>query len=319
MKFSLVVAFVVLAATSAQAQQREPAPPPQDPSVATIRGEVIGGFFGTSGTRIAAIDGKTIHGPEESCARLDLEPGPHSIVIANDHVLVPLRLDAVAGAAYIVSEPKDDVLLIEDSTSGETVFRSIEEEEGELPLYAVPFTNSSNTATISVAQAHLTSWLTGADVQQGDSYLHTVDGKPLPAESTTATVEAGKRAISLHLFAVEWPDAFSANPAVFAPGGRFGWWQVLPLLLDVEAGHEYLIELGRVRVGNFDAHTTARILDKTSGKEITPTLSVPLNAINRGVTYYAGLSYDTQVSFPEKNGQLKRSPPREKQWCERDD
>jgi len=319
MKLGLVGAFLLLLVASAQAQEREPAPPPQDPSVATIRGDVIGGFFGTSGTRIAAIDGKTIYGPEESCARHDLAPGPHSIVVANKHSLMPLRLDAVAGATYVVREPDDDVFLIEEVNSGETVFRMSTEEQDTVSFYSPSFGDPANTATIRIAQSHQTSWLTGNDVQQGYARLHTVDGKPLPGKTETVTVEAGKRAIAFYMSYSSPMYMYSANPALFAPAGDFGWWQVFPLLLDVEAGHSYAIELGKVKVGNFASHTTGLIVDDTTGQELGPRFPVALNAIYRGGTYFAGVPYDTKVSFPEGKGQLKRTPPKPKQWCERED
>ncbi len=311
-----IAILFLIGISPASANQREPAPPPQDPSVATIRGDVVSGFFGTSGTRIAAINGKIVRGPEESCARLDLEPGSHSIVIATHHILVPLRLDAVAGAAYVVSEPEEDVLLIENENSGETVFRSFREGQGQLPLYVPSIADGSNTAKIRIAQTFAVN-VFGFEVQRGTNYLHTVDGKPLPGKSEVAVIEAGTRAISLYIFDLARGYDFSANPAIVTPGGGLGWWQVFPLLLDIEAGHEYLIERGRVRVGNFDAHTTLRILDETSGKEIMPALSIAFNVVDRH-TYYAGLSYNTKVSFPDAKGQMKRPPPKPKQWCEHD-
>ena len=109
------------------------------------------------------------------------------------------------------------------------------------------------------------------------------------------------------------------QPLVVSPSGSFGWWQVFPLLLDLEPGHSYAIRPGTVRSGNFQGQVTVSIHDETASKEIVSNLPVALNVINRGGTYFAGISYDTQASLPEKKGQLKRSPPRRKQWCERDD
>ena len=318
MKFSLVVAFVLLAVTSAHAQEREPAPPPQDPSVATIRGDVIGGFFGTSGTRIAAIDGKTIYGPEESCARHDLTPGPHSIVVANGKALLPLRLDVAAGDVYVLEGTDESGVLIKETKSGTTVFRTSRTSGDVSPLQKASTSGNADAATIRIEKAQIETLFGGA-VDKGSAYLYTIDGARFSDKTTSAAVEPGMRALSFMISHASSAFPVSMQPLVVAPSGSFGWWQVFPVLLELEPGHSYVIRPGSIRAGNFKGQVVVSINDETAGKDIVSDLPVALNVINRGVTYFAGVSYDTQTSLPEKNGQLKRSPPRKKQWCERDD
>lgn len=309
---------VVLVATVARAQEREPAPPPQDPSLATIRGDVIYGTFGNSGTRIAAIDGKTIFGPEESCARHDLAPGPHSIVVATGEALLPLRLDVGAGDVYVVERTGKNSVLIKETKSGTTVFQASSASGDAAPLQNASASGNADAASIRVEKAQIETLLAGT-VDRGSAYLYTIDGNRFADETTSATVEPGARAFSIMISHASAAFPISMQPLVVAPSGSYGWWQVFPLLLDLEPGHSYVIRPGVVHAGNFKGQVTVSIHDETVGKDIVSSLPVALNVINRGVTYFAGISYDTQVSLPEKKGQLKRSQPKPKQWCERED
>jgi hypothetical protein len=314
-KTSLVAALVLLLVTSAHAQEREPVPPPQDPSVATIRGDVVSGIFGKSGTRVAAFDGRTIYGPEESCFRHDLTPGPHSLVVAAGGTLAPLRLDAEAGATYVIRET-GDAIAIEETNSGKTVFRMSESIAGTIPPYAPPARGEGDAATLRAEQKMRTGLL--GENNDGWIYLHTIDGTSLPEKTESIATAPGIHALTISVSKGTPFTLYSASPLIMGSGNPAAWWQVFPILIDVMPGHIYVVKHGGISVGNFSAQTTVWIEDESDGKEVTPRYAVAMNAVNRGVTYYAGLHYDTKVSFPDGKGQLKRSPPRKKQWCERD-
>ncbi|MBX3504896.1 MAG: hypothetical protein KF895_05415 [Parvibaculum sp.] len=308
MKLLRLAAIAIFAATTAHAQEREPAPPPQDPSLATIRGDVIHGTFGSSGTRIAAINGRTIFGPEASCARHDLAPGPHSIVVANGRALLPIRLDVSAGDVYVVEKAGKDNILIRETRSGAIISQTSAPPNASAP-------GSADAATIRIEKARIATLLAGS-VEQGSANLYTVDGNRLTDKTTSTSVEPGTRALSFMISHASSAFPVSMQPLVISPSGSYGWWQVFPLLLDLEPGHSYVIRPGELRMGNFNGQVVISIHDETAGKDVVSGLPVALNVINRGATYFAGVSYDTQTSFTDKKA--KRPPPKPKQWCERD-
>ena len=313
MKLRLAAVLVLLLAGSAQAQEREPAPPPQDPSIATIRGDVENGFLESISTRVVAIDGQLIFGPEKSCERHELKPGPHSLVIQYDrevrHTSFPLRIDAKAGEAYVIKwrdAGGKATIEVEDETS-ERVVASLEQDaesnaaSGKGPRYIPPIATESDLATIRAEQL-VTDGLFG-EGQEGESYLFAVDGKYLPPKSTSVQVAPGPRAL-----AVEITDNVRLDALMRV-------WTTFPLLLDAKAGHTYVVKHGPIGASNKSGKTTLWIEDETENVEITPRITVIMNFRNRSAVFYAGVPYDTSVSFPDKKG--NRPSPKPKLWCER--
>lgn len=304
MKFSLVVAFVLLAATSAHAELREPAPPPQDPSVATIRGDVQTGTFGNTSTRVIAIDGELIYGPEESCQRHDLAPGPHSLVIEYENHLLPLRLDAAAGDAYVIGwqEGDGDFVLVKEMNSGKTVATYSDDVENRTPVYNEP-ASSAEGATIVAKPKIAHDWLIG-DYEEGDVEIDAVDGKFLGPNVHSVRVSPGTRALTLWF---QFSVGLDGNYQPIYASALF------PFLIDVVPGTTYVVQHeAPVLSGRHTAIMSAWIVDSRDNL-VVPKTRIATNV--RG--YYGGVTYDERVTFTDKKA--KRPPPKPKLWCERDD
>ena len=312
MKLGLAGAFLLLLVASAQAQEREPAPPPQDPSVATIRGDIETGTFSTSWTRVMAMDGRVMGGPLITCARHDLTPGPHSLLIAYDSRLLPLRLDAKAGDAFVIKwkGTEDEILYVENETTGETVYQKQLTADARVGTYVFPAGDPSGFAVIKAESKKVDNWLRG-EIDEADINISGIDGENPGLKVRSATLLPGTRAL---LFSIAFK--VSTNPSTHAPVYA---WASFPVLLDAKPGAVYALQYEKPEMGLLPGSRitpptpmTIWIVDEKTGETALPRFSMLSNVDGR----ISGINYDERVSFTDKKA--KRPPPKPKQWCEHD-
>lgn len=321
MNFIRAVAIILLFGVSAaSAQEREPAPPPQDPAVATIRGDVASGFFGTTSSRVMYIDGRFLPGPLETCDRHNLSPGPHSLIVAHKGRLMPLRLDAAAGDVFVVkwNDAGDDTIYVENEATGEIVFRrplrdaennllsdtligQITGEKAPTVTYVEP--GGADTALLT-AQARKVSDFPFGERDEGQINIVAIDGERLGDRVRSTRLAAGPRAIAFYL------SFYIGTGSDYQP--IYGWVKV-PVMLDARPGATYTLGYEKPALGFGPKYISIWIEDEATGEVVVPKVTA---LVNVGMQF-GGFSYREAPSFPAGKGQMKRPPPKPKLWCER--
>lgn len=299
MKFRLVVAFVLLTATSAHAQEREPAPPPQDPSVATIRGDVVTGLMSNSWSRVMFMDGSFLGGELETCDRHDLSPGPHSIVVAYRKDMFPLRVDAEPGDVFVVKWDQNDNVYVENDATGRKI--SVEPLNPYEPADTYTEPPPGNATAVIKAQPRIVDIFLEGPTEEGRVEIASIDGKSPGSKVQSIRVPSGPRALAFYM---------NFYLGIGGGGGPVHGWALVPLLLDAKPGEVYAL--------NYDRPGTRTISvwieNASTGEVMTNRAHAIFNINNR----FGGFSYREAASFPNKKGQLKRPPPKPKLWCEHD-
>lgn len=297
MAFFRIAAFILFGISPAWAET-PPDAPPTDPNGATIRGDIKTGFLDTTETRVVAIDGELLYGRIEPCKRVPLTPGPHSLVIAYDGRHLPLRIDARAGASYalLFRDGHPDTVVVTDEKTNEVVAEIPDDgEQTQTPSYVEP--SAPDSATVEVdSESHVK--------------LLAVDGAFVAPRTAAVRVASGPRAI-----------AVSSNEFLGVGGNytEMTAWTRFPLLLDALPGTTYRIRYERPKDAPIlgPIMRTVWIEDATHGTAARKS-TFPLN-VNAGArSVVAGVPLDQKVDFPEGKGQMKRSVPKPKPWCQHD-
>ncbi|MBX3446596.1 MAG: hypothetical protein KF765_07565 [Parvibaculaceae bacterium] len=321
MKLLRLAAIAIFAATAAHAQEREPAPPPQDPSLATIRGDVVSSFLGKTSSRVMYIDGRFLGGELETCDRHDLAPGPHSLVVAFKGRLMPLRLDAGPGDAFVVKweNDSDDTLYVVNEATGQTVFRRPLRDAENDPMsetvigqitgtkapsatYIEP--SGPDSALVTAVPRRVNEFPFG-ERDEGRIEIVAIDGERLGDRVRSARVAAGARAMAFYL------SFYVGTGADYQP--IYGWAKV-PVMLDAKPGATYALGYEAPQRGFGPQYISIWIEDTATGAIVVPKAAA---LVNVGMQF-GGFSYREPTSFPAGKGQLKRPPPKPKLWCERE-
>ncbi|ABS62535.1 hypothetical protein Plav_0912 [Parvibaculum lavamentivorans DS-1] len=298
-----IAILFLLGISPASANQREPAPPPQDPSVATIRGDIVSGLMSNRWSRVMFIDGRFLGGELETCDRHDLAPGAHSIVVAHRDDLFPLRVDAEAGDAFVVKWDQNDNVYVESATTGKKVFAKPVDPYDPANTYTEPLAGSE-TAVVKAQPKIVDIFLEGL-TEEGRVEIASIDGKSPGSKVRSIRVPSGPRAL-----------AFYMNFYLGASGGGgpvYGW-VLVPLLLDAKPGEVYALNYDRPKKVIGTRTISVWIENESTGEVMTNRAHAIFNINDR----FGGFSYNEASSFPNKKGQLKRSAPKPKLWCERD-
>jgi len=302
MKFIRIAAFILLGALPARAET-PPSAPTAAPNGATIRGDIKTGFLDNTETHVVAIDGGLLYGPIDSCKRAPLTPGPHSLVVSYDHRYLPLRLDAQPGADYalLFRSGGPDMLVVTNEKTQETVAEIPRDgEQTQTPSYIEP-SASANLATFDLASP---------DGDVLDVRLLAVDGAFVPPQVGAVRIAPGPRAIAIYI------NEF------LGIGGNYSEmtaWTRFPLLFNALPGTTYRLRAERQKDAPIlgPIMRTVWIEDLPHGTA-TGKITFQMNVNAGAQSVIAGVPRDAKVDFPDNHGQLKRSAPKPKPWCQHD-
>lgn len=302
MKLIRIAAFVLLGTLPAHAET-PPSAPAADPNGATIRGDIKTGFLDSTETHVVAIDGRLLYGPIDSCKRVPLTPGPHSLVVSYDQRYLPLRLDARPGADYalLFRSGSPDVLIVENEKTRDVVAQIPKDgEQTQTPPYVEP-PASADLAAFDLGP-------NGGDAE--DIKLLAVDGTFVPPRADTVHVASGPRAITIYI------DEF------LGVGGNYSEmtaWTRFPLLLEALPGTTYRLRAERPKDAPILGPVMRTVwIEDLTHNTATGKITFQMNVNAGAQSVIAGVPRDVKVDFPDNHGQIKRTAPKLKPWCQHD-
>ena len=316
----IAIGFVTIILLPAAGHTEEgPAPAP---GTASIRGDIVTGFVGTTTvSRIVSVDGNLVLGPVEPCTPVALAPGLHSLVVAYENTDLPIRLDAKPDVTYAVKFTKDGTpfAYVENTKTGESVARISTETDADdlVAPYMPPSGDATQLATLKPVQ-NMRHGLLGGDYRNGTIAVSAIDGQFVAGQMRSLEKGLGP---DEEIRLSPGPHALMIGAAYVLNAGQGTAYIGVntPIVMNVEAAKTYLLKSSPYLFPTM-YHPTFEfwVEDASDGKIVYPKKTYLMNFDSGGHAFLAGVPKEERVDFPGQHGQLKRTPPKPIPWCQHD-